>query len=349
MADWSASRRTFLTGALGTGIAAAAARTSSAAEMAVDEGGFVELNGVAQWVAIRGRSLSNPLMLVLGGGPGVPTSYLAPVFDDWTRDFTMVLWDQPGSGGTFLKNGGEGGIGEVSVDRYAADGLALADHLAGRFGGRKIVLLGYSWGSMVGLTMASRRPDRFAAYVGAGQAVDVRRADALSYRLVLEDARARGEAGAVAALEKLGPPPYAFDQRLIKQQYATALTPLERANAAKVGPLLAPSSAGPWIWPQSLGPYDARAAFLATPRKGYADAQAWSAGRLGRVFKLPTYFFQGEQDRNTVTSLVQAYAAEIEAPKKALALIPGAGHGIIPFCCAELKGLIDLHVRPAIG
>jgi pimeloyl-ACP methyl ester carboxylesterase len=340
-------RRAFIQGA--AALAAALPGVGQAAAAPIDEGQFVRLNGVEQWVAIRGRDPGNPVLLVLGGGPGAPTSYLAPAFADWEQHFTVVLWDQPGSGGTFLKNGGELGIGTVSVDRYAADGLALADYLMSRFGRRKIVLLGYSWGSMVGLTMAARRPGLFSAYVGTGQAVDVRQADALSYGLVLKAARERGDTAAVAALERLGPPPYDFDQRTTKQGFATALTPLERANAGRIGPLLAATPAdAKWLWPKELGVYDARAAFLGTQQRGYADAQAWSARPLGLQFRLPMFFFQGEQDLNTVTALVQAYAAELKAPKKDVALIAGAGHGTVPYCCAELLALMTARVLPAI-
>ena len=344
------TRRNLLRGLIATTMFAALPRRSWAADAPFKEGAFVPLNGVEQWVAMLGDRSDNPIVLILGGGPGTPTSYLAPLFDDWLSKMTVILWDQPGSGGTFLKNGGEPGIGPVTVDRFARDGIALSEYLLKRFNRPKLILVGFSWGSMVGLTMASRRPDLFSAYVGAGQAVDVRRADQLSYALVIEAARQRNDAAAVAALEQLGPPPYSFDQRQTKQRYATAQTALERANAARIGALLTPSAGpAPWIWPASLGPYDARTAFLATQRASYADAQAWTARALGHRFKMPILFVQGEQDANTVTSLVQSYAAEIKAPRKQVALIPGAGHNIIPYCVPELRSRIEAAVLPIVA
>lgn len=193
-------------------------------------------------------------------------------------------------------------MGPVTVDRFAKDGIALAEYFLKRFKQKKLILVGFSWGSMVGLTMASRRPDLFRTCVGVSQGIDVQRADQLSYEMVLKAARDRNDAAAIGALEKLGPPPYAFEQRQVKQQYATALTPLERTNAAKIGPLLTPNAAPvPWIWPASLGPYDARTAFMATQRASFADAQAWKAMALGRDFKVPLLFVQGDQDANTAS------------------------------------------------
>lgn len=347
----SKTRRNLLCGALTTAMITALPRvTCAAGTPPFKEGLFVPLNGVEQWTAILGDRTDNPLILIVGGGPGAPMSYMAPLFEDWLTKTTVALWDQPGSGGTFLKNGGEAGIGAATVDRYARDGIALAVYLLKRFEQKKLILVGFSWGSMVGLTMASRRPDLFSCYVGTGQAVDVRLADQISYDIVLKGARDRNDTAAIAALENLGPPPYSFDQRQTKQKYATALTPLERANAATIGPLLAPSATpAPWIWPTSLGPYDARTAFLATQRASFADAQSWTAKALGSNFKVPMFFFQGEQDTNTVTSLVRSYAAAIKAPKKKFELIPGAGHNIIPYCVPELRVRIESDVLPALG
>ncbi len=46
-------------------------------------------------------------------------------------------------------------------------------------------------------------------------------------------------------------------------------------------------------------------------------------------FEVPMVFLQGDQDVFTVTSEVQAYAAEISAPSVAFDLIRGAGHSAV--------------------
>src|SRR5471032_1650909 len=45
------------------------AMTSANGPLAIDEGRFVDINGMPQWITIRGRDLSNPVLLLLHGGP----------------------------------------------------------------------------------------------------------------------------------------------------------------------------------------------------------------------------------------------------------------------------------------
>ena len=74
----------------------------------IDTGLFVDINGVEQWITIRGSDLKNPVMLMLPG-PGAGFSRMAEFFSPWERDFTLVQWDQPGAGATAAKARAEGG------------------------------------------------------------------------------------------------------------------------------------------------------------------------------------------------------------------------------------------------
>jgi pimeloyl-ACP methyl ester carboxylesterase len=58
----------------------------------------------------------------------------------------------------------------------------------------------------------------------------------------------------------------------------------------------------------------------------YDELMTYDARRLGTRFDVPFFLFQGEGDVITLTELATEYLAEIEAPKKDLALIKDAGH-----------------------
>src|SRR5688572_26491946 len=136
----------------------------------IDDALFVGVGGAQHWITIRGRDRANPVMLVLHGGPGSAMAGLAPAFVPWERDFTVVQWDQPGAGRTF-RAAGRSIAPELSVESIVRDGIEVAEWVRRHLGKEKIVLVAWSWGSIVGVHMAKVRPDLFAAYVGTGQVV----------------------------------------------------------------------------------------------------------------------------------------------------------------------------------
>lgn len=68
----------------------------------IDEIRKVPLGGVRQTIHIRGEKLANPVLLFLHGGPGI--SNRDSVINrecDLCGDFTIVAWDQRGTGGSY--------------------------------------------------------------------------------------------------------------------------------------------------------------------------------------------------------------------------------------------------------
>lgn len=72
----------------------------------------------------------------------------------------------------------------------------------------KIVLLGFSWGSILGIPMVKLRPDLFCAYVGTGQISDMAHSQQMSYAYVVEKARAANDTRSLRELQHIGPPPF---------------------------------------------------------------------------------------------------------------------------------------------
>ena len=138
----------------------------------VDEGFFAQIHGVEQWITIRGRSLENPIMMIVPG-PGAGICRMAPFFAPWERDFTIVQWDQPGAGATHANPGSASRIG-LSYDRLVTDAIAVVELVCNKLGVSKLVLLGFSAGTILGLKLIKRRPDvRQAERRLAGATADI--------------------------------------------------------------------------------------------------------------------------------------------------------------------------------
>src|SRR5579862_9769846 len=50
----------------------------------IDEGSYVKIGGIEQWITIRGRDRGNPVLLFLHGGPGdVTNPWAYALFNSW--------------------------------------------------------------------------------------------------------------------------------------------------------------------------------------------------------------------------------------------------------------------------
>src|SRR5215472_1203600 len=158
---------TILVGGLLLWAIAATAAASEKAPTPIDQSSFVSLGGLDQWISIRGEDRRNPVLLVVHGGPGEAQWPMAEKYKPWEKLFTVVQWDQRGTGHTYGRYGEK--TPDVTLDRMARDGVELAAYLCRELGKRKIIVLGHSWGSLVAVHMVQLKPELFAAYVGTGQ------------------------------------------------------------------------------------------------------------------------------------------------------------------------------------
>ncbi len=126
----------------------------------INEEKFVAIGGIEQWVTIHGNDSPKPVLLFLHGGPGSTMSqYDDAIYGDWKKDFILVQWDQRGAGRTFGKNVPDDYDenywieNPLTVAQMTDDGIALAEYLIERLQKEKIILLGTSWGSILGTKM----------------------------------------------------------------------------------------------------------------------------------------------------------------------------------------------------
>ncbi len=182
-------------------------RAESTAGVAVLE--KVRIGGSDQWILQRSEDVKNPLVLYLHGGPG--TSELAlnrRNTKELERCFTVVNWDQRGTGKSYDAIG-DGG--RMNIGQFVEDTRELTLHLLKKFHQERLVLVGHSWGSVIGALTVSKYPELFYCYVGIGQVAHMGQGEAASYQWTLEQAKERNDRRAVSALQRIGPPPYQGD------------------------------------------------------------------------------------------------------------------------------------------
>ena len=169
----------------------------------IDSEEYAVIRGNRQNIRMVGESESNPVILFLHGGPGVCDRHIILKYHaSLARDFTLVCWDQRGSGKSYDKRIKKE---PLSVEDYVLDAECVTDLLRERFGKEKIIVAGHSWGTVVGTLLTQRCPEKIAAYIGQGQFVDGPENERLSYEFCVAEAEKRGEKKALEILKKYPP------------------------------------------------------------------------------------------------------------------------------------------------
>lgn len=288
----------------------------------IDREEYVLINGIQQYLFHAGTHIENPVMLFLHGGPGSAASLFAHAFQEpWEELFTVIHWDQRGTGKTLTKN----------PDSYPTIAVLLQDvfeiihYLKNCYQRKKIVLLGHSWGSVLGSLFIQQHPEEVDYYIGVGQVINKRESERLSYAKVKEAMIQAHDQGSLKKLEALGEyPGEQLDQEWLKKslqlrklqgKYHVAVK--TKASPLKIlvtSPVFTLSDLSALVKGKKAN--RALVDFL-----GRFDVTAGSAD-----YQVPLYFVFGEHDWQTPSVLAQEYLTRINAPSKKIYIIPQAGH-----------------------
>lgn len=329
------------------------------AQTPINKKEFVTIGGIEQWITIKGKDVSKPVILFIHGGPGSSmTPYADNIFAGWEKDFVLVQWDQRGAGRTYGKNAPAEQTAEffqthpLTIAQMTADGIEVAEYLIKHLDKKKVILFGTSWGSALAAKMALKRPDLFYAYVGHSQIVNPSEDFKEVYKMTYKMAKEAADQQSVEVLEALGEPPY--DQA---KSYGKLLRVVKKYEAANSTP--APED---WwkVVPEYDNEEDGKARYEGDDYSFINYAGHAPLGikpmmgdinflKEGLEFKIPVYFIQGEADILTSKEFTKPYFDKLKAPKKELFLVPGAAHGFNESVVeAQYKIMVE-KVLPLIG
>lgn len=293
----------------------------------IDRKERVMLGGMLQTIHIWGTKHENPVVLFLHGGPGVPNRHgMAKKHMDLLDDFTIVAWDQRGTGGSYFGCDPK----TLTLEQLISDCAELITYLCETLQKKKIFLLGGSWGTELGTLVCQRYGDLVAGYIGYGQVVNGIENENVSYAYTLEKAKEAGCAEDISKLEQIGPP--------VDGQYRPVFEGLmaQRSLLKKYGGHSTKKGGyfSGTVLPILTSPELSLREKIGTA-KGYKVCltQMWPTIvhydfiRDCGPFAMPYYIFQGRLDQNTPSSLIQAYYDSIEAPDKELIWFEHSAHG----------------------
>ena len=302
----------------------------------IDVAQYIDLGGVRQWITIRGQDRRNPVLVFLHGGPGGALADIAFHFArPWEDYFVVVQWDQRGYG---RSNVDKAKIeGTTTKERYIADGIELIDYLRKRLNRPKVVLVGQSWGTLLGAEIAHRRPDLLYAFVAFGQITGWESSYEEIRRLLLDLGRRTADRALERRMEQVGPIP--VDPK--PGPFFTAMEPVwDEMNrrgyswhsvTGSAYPLdelfLAASIESPSISDRRLVGMMVGGGGNDYYNTLHPTLSGWSLERdVGTQFAVPYILIMGRYDWQTPIGLAQAFYAKVCAPYKVYVELPNAAH-----------------------
>ena len=307
----------------------------------------MKIGGIDQWVSIRGTDTRNPVLLYVHGGPGYVSMPMSWWWHGWEDYFTVVNWDQRGSGKTYLINDPKAVAPTMTPARMLADTEEMTNWLRKTLGKKKIFLLGHSWGSWLGLEMAAHHPDQLYAYIGVEQITNGPESEHLGWQATLDAARRDHNAQAVRDLEALAPYPPKSGQIALKDIYA------ERKWLDYYGGVMAYRHGNDAEGDLSLLSPDYTADEIKHIWDGNAFAEryllSWALAQdLSGIRKLdcPLVLIAGRHDTDVNSVLAADWFAKVRAPSKQLVWFEHSSH--LPMTEEPGKFLVTLlrYARP---
>lgn len=296
----------------------------------IDEGIYVPLGGQEQYVLIRGMNTNNPIIIYLHGGPSSPDTYTTYGFTDYlVGDYTVIAWDQRGCGRTYFHNQEVDPANETaSFDQAQKDLDDLVDYAIERFGQEKVIILGHSYGTILGSVYVREHPEKVSTYIGAAQVVSLEKMDIVSYEDALSKARTAGDD--TTALEK------AYEDfkeddgltnlmnlRHLTSEYHPATVPDRATMMAVQSPYFGVDDFR-WFLKQ-LGDMEQ---YWELNNKLFEYTFDFDAYEQSMNYEMPVYFISGSCDWICPVASVKEYYEDISAEEKSLNILDGCEHNL---------------------
>jgi pimeloyl-ACP methyl ester carboxylesterase len=297
----------------------------------IQENYEVKIGGINQWVFVRGQNKDNPVILFIHGGPASP---LSPVMWTFQRPieeyFTVVTYDQRAAGKTFLSVPPDSVANTIKIDNYVNDAIELAAYIRQRYHATRLILMGHSWGTVIGMKAALKRPDLFYAYIGIGQVINTRENEQVSFEYAVSQAEQFKNDTALAELKAIAP--YPGDKPITRERIIAA-----RKWAQYYGGLTAYRHESMYFFNAPLLSPE----YERQDVRGIDDGNVFTLGRIlpefleidfkpVKKFPIPLFMFMGRHDYTTPSEPTAAWLKAVSAPVKKGIWFENSSH-MIPF------------------
>jgi pimeloyl-ACP methyl ester carboxylesterase len=295
----------------------------------ISEKTSVNINGVEQGMFIKSKDSSNPVLLFVHGGPGMPEYWITEHYPTGLEDyFTVVWWEQRGAG---LSYSPDIPAETMTAEQFISDTLEVTKYLRQRFGQEKIYLMAHSWGSYIGIQAVAREPELFQAYIGIGQVSHQIQSEKLAYEYALEYYKQNGDADMVKKLEAAPPTmtvPLPANYEALRDAYmhGAGIGTTREMDSVVTGIFLPSWQFREYTLGEKVNLW--RGKFHSRSREFslWDKMQVTDLTQQVTELEVPTYFLHGKYDYTCAYPLAKDYFEKINAPIKGFYTFEQSAH-----------------------
>lgn len=285
----------------------------------------VNINGVEQGMFIKSKDVKNPVLLYLHGG--MPDYFLTQQYPTGLEDdFTVVWWEQRGSG---LSYHADMAAGTITVEQLISDTLAVTNYLRSRFGKDKIYLMGHSGGSFIGIQAAARAPELYYAYIGVAQMSNQLRSEKLTYDYMLQQFKKNGNTKMLQKLEAMPvtmengvPDSYAMTRDVA--MHDLGIGTMHNMKSIVTGLLIPSFQFREYTLGEKINFW--RAKSQSGISSMWKQMVVTDLSKKVTRLEMPIYFFHGVYDYTCSYTEAKAYFEKLEAPVKGFYTFEQSAH-----------------------
>ncbi|MCL2456444.1 MAG: alpha/beta hydrolase [Defluviitaleaceae bacterium] len=283
---------------------------------------YVSLNGIDQYLLHYSSPSCKEVILHLHGGPGSSAANFTHALSlPW--DFSnVVYYDQRGAGRTQRKNKSK--PEDLTIETLISDLKETIRYIKQKYKTDRVILMGQSWGTILGTQYALKYPEDIICYIGTGHCVDTRREMKIIYDKLKEAIESKGHKRDIKKIIKLRNLPYmkVEDKNYVSSEARFFFLRTKYGLTLKTGKLLKLLFKSPIFKMSDLF------LMIKAPKtniklmKWQTDYSVWDTTE----YSVPVFYILGSDDWQTPSALAAKYFEKINAPQKKLYWIKNAGH-----------------------
>lgn len=301
-------------------------------EGSIAEKCYIEVDGCNIGMIILSENSNNPVLLVCGGGPGIPEYLLEYMYPSaLASHFTVCYFDYRGTGLSYDKSIS---ADDMTTERYLDDVQKITDYLCERFAKEKVYIMGHSFGTYIALNTVKNHPEKYQAYLAMSQCTNQIESEYIGYDYMIAQYEQMNNTKMVSKFDAC---PIRESDEMYERYFSSSLRDTAmhelgvgttRNMDSVISGIFFPSlRCKAYTWRERTNIWKGKAL---SHRFGVVkDSTEFNAWDNVSSIQIPIYFFAGKYDYTCNFELQKDYYEFITAPEKAFYVFEDSAHSPI--------------------